>query len=56
MISKAKNFISRRENKNVRRTEKAHSRATSLGTSADEKSLQGAESTDAAAYSRGCDP
>ena len=38
-LSKTKNFISWRKRKNVRRTEKAHSRATSLGASTDEKSL-----------------
>ena len=56
MISKAKNFISRRENKNVRRTEKARSRATPIGASADAKPFQGAEGTNAAAHSRGRDP
>ena len=53
MLSKTKNFISWRKRKNVRRTEKAHSRATPIGASADEKSLQGTEGTYKAAHSRG---
>ena len=53
---KNKNFISWRKRKNVRRTEKSHSRATPLGASADEKPIQRAESKNAAPNSRRRDP
>ena len=56
MLSKTKNFISRRNLQNFRRTEKTCSRATPLGAGTDEKSLQGAKSTYKEAYSRGRDP
>ena len=56
MLSKTKNFISWRKRKNVRRTEKAHSTATPIGASADAKPIQGAESKNAEAHSRGRDP
>ena len=56
MLSKTKNFISRRNLQNVRRTEKTDTRTTPLGASADTKSLQRTESTDTAAHSRGRDP